>query len=108
MKMALQKLAHAVLRVQDLDAALAFNTEVFGLIELGRAGQTVYLGCGGDNNYDLGLVQGGTGVLDFGIQVESEDDLRYYARRLTELGVRSALESDREPGEQKALRFALP
>lgn len=106
--MALQKLAHAVLKVQKLEASLQFHTEVLGLIEMGRDGNAVYLGCGADDNYDVALIQGGTGVAEFAFQVESEDDLRHYAGRLSDLGMKSELLSDREPGELKALRFALP
>jgi catechol 2,3-dioxygenase len=106
--MTLQKLAHAVLNVQEMEPSFQFHTEVLGLIEMGREGNTVYLGCGSDDNYDVALIQGGVGVADFALQVESEDDLHHYARRLSDIGVKSDLLSDREPGEIKALRFTLP
>lgn len=106
--MALRKLAHAVLRVQEMETALEFNTEILGLIELGRDSNTVYLGCGVDDNFDVALVEGGTGVTDFAFQVESEDDLHHYADCLSDLGVKYDVLSDREPGELKTLRFPLP
>ncbi len=106
--MALRKLAHAVLRVQEMETALEFNTAILGLIELGHDGNTVYLGCGVDDNFDVALVEGGTGVTEFAFQVETEDDLQHYADCLSDLGIKSDILSDHEPGELKALRFALP
>lgn len=106
--MSIQKLAHAELVVEDLEKALQFNLEVMGLTELARDNGVVYLGCGGDDNYDLALVGGGTGLSHFAFQVESEEDLKHYAGRLKEAGIGSEERTDGEPGQIKALRFAIP
>lgn len=106
--MPIQRLAHAELLVEDLNKALEFNVEAMGLVELAREGETVYLGCGADNNYDLALRGGGTGLSHFAFQVDSEEDLAHYAGRLKEAGVGSEERTDGEPGQTKALRFSLP
>lgn len=106
--MALTGLAHAVLRVPDLDAAVAFHVDVLGLVEIARNGEFVYLSCGADGQYDIALVQGGTGVAHFAFRVEDEDDLAYYARRLRQQNIEVAESTDAEPGQTKAIRFTLP
>lgn len=106
--MSIQKFAHAELRVEDLQKALEFNLEVMGLTELARENGAVYLGCGADNNYDLALIGGGTGLSHFAFQVDSEEDLKHYAGRLKNAGVESEERTDGEPGQPKALRFTIP
>lgn len=106
--MAIQKLAHAELRVDDIGRALEYNVELFGLRELARDGDTVYLGCGLDNNYDLALIPGGTGISHFAYQVASEDDLQGYKKRIEQYGISVEERTDAEPGQQKSIGFVLP
>lgn len=107
--MAIQKFEHAELRVTDLEQALEFHTEVLGLVELARDGnRAVYLGCGIDENYDVALTNGGTGVEHFAFDVTSEDDLDDYGRRLANMGIQTETRTDAEPGQARALRFKAP
>lgn len=101
-------LAHAMLRVPDLGAAVTFHVDVLGLVEIERSQEAVYLSCGADGQYDVALVQGGTGVAHFAFQVEDEADLAYYAQRLLQGNIEVTQTTDAEPGQTKAIRFALP
>lgn len=106
--MSIQKLSHAHLGVTDVDEALTFHTQVLGLTELARDGETVFLGCGLDDKYDVALTPGGTGLERMAFDVTSQEDLTHYAGRLKEAGVEAELLSDAEPGVAQALRFTLP
>lgn len=106
--MALQKLAYVELRVQDLDRAVAFYRDVMGLVPMGQNGVTQYFGCGLDENFDLAVTPGGTGVARFGFQVDSEEDLTHYRQRLQQAGIQSQERQDGDPGILRALRFTLP
>jgi len=106
--MGIQKLAHAELRVKDLEKALEFYKEVMGLVEVAREGQTVYLACGVDGNYDLAVTPGGTGVAHFAFQVDDEADLETCRRRLEEKGVKVSLRNGTEPGQDRGISFHLP
>jgi catechol 2,3-dioxygenase len=106
--MPLQKLAHAELRVTDLDAEIAFLTDVIGLEIMHRDGDRVFFGCGYDRNVDLILRPGGTGVVSFSVQVDSEDDLEHYTGRLQDAGVEVSRTSDPIPDIESAIEFTLP
>ena len=41
------RIGHMALRVRDLDAAVAFQSEVLGLVETERRGRAAYLTCNG-------------------------------------------------------------
>ncbi|MBP1154045.1 MULTISPECIES: VOC family protein [unclassified Paenibacillus] len=99
---------HAELRVMDLGKASAFYKEVLGLVEIHREGKTAYFGCGLDNNYDLAVTEGGTGVAHFAVRVTNEDDLERYARMIKELNVAVENTDGREPGQVKGIGFTLP
>lgn len=98
-----QAVDHAVLRVADIDAARRFYREVMGLIELEAADGVVYLGCGLDGQFDVGITEGGTGLDHFAVRTSLET--------LDELADRHA-EAERtdgaEPGQTRGLRFTLP
>jgi catechol 2,3-dioxygenase len=104
---AIQRLNHAVLGVEDLDRAVEFHQTAFGLEEVGREDGTVYLG-GGGPSYLIGLAAGGTGVRRFAAEVDSPDDLETYAQRLADLGTEAERRSDGEPGQGDSLRFTAP
>jgi catechol 2,3-dioxygenase len=106
--MGVLKLAHGILNVQDLSREVEFYREVIGLHEIGKENGIVYLGCGSDNNYDLALKEGGSGINHFALQVHNEEDIAYYEKRLSELGVKTNRMTNAEPGEKVALRFQLP
>ncbi|WP_254533085.1 VOC family protein [Natrinema gelatinilyticum] len=101
-----KKIEHAVLEVTDIEEAVEFHTDVVGLVELDRQDDVVYLGCGLDENYDLGLIEGETGVEHFALRV-TETELEEYATRLEDAGVDTERRSD-EPGQRDGIRFALP
>ncbi|WP_436933761.1 VOC family protein [Halovenus marina] len=101
-------LEHTVLRVTDVDDALAFYTDVMGLVELARDDDIVYLGCGLDENYDLGLVEGGTGVEHFAIRVPDSETLADYETRLQDAGVDVTRTDGGEYSQDEGIRFSLP
>lgn len=103
-----QRFEHVELRVQDLSKALEFYTEIVGLSVIAKERGTVYLGCGLDENYDLALTEGGTGVSHFAIRLDSDDELQFYQRRLEKNGVKIQRVDGQEPGQEKGIRFSLP
>jgi catechol 2,3-dioxygenase len=103
-----QTYEHAEVRVKDLGAALEFYTGVLGLHELARDNGTVYLGCGYDENYDLAIREGGTGVVHFALRVADEDALERYAGRLGDAGVKVERADGIEPGQERGIRFEIP
>jgi catechol 2,3-dioxygenase len=103
-----KKFEHATLRVTDLEAAVEFYTDVLGLVELDRAEGTVYLGCGLDENYDLGLVERGTGLYHFAVRVPADETLSTAESRLSEAGIDVERTGGAEPGQTGGVRFSLP
>jgi len=103
-----KKFEHARLRVTDVDAALAFYTDVLGLVELAREDGTVYLGCGLDENYDVALVEGGTGVEHFAIRMNGPEELARYESRLQDAGIATERTDGAEPNQVEGVRFTLP
>jgi len=103
-----RRFEHAVLRVTDRDAAVAFYTDVLGLVEMERENGTVYLGCGLDENYDVGLTDGGTGLEHFAIRVESADELARYESRLQAADIDTERVDGAEPNQVDGVRFTLP
>lgn len=104
----LQRIEHAGIRVEDLDAALPFYTDAMGLVELAREDGTVYLGCGLDDNFDLAVSEGGTGVEHVAVRASDESVVDDYERRLTEQGVDARRVDGREPGQVAGVRFRIP
>ncbi len=98
----------ADLRVTDLGAASDFFINVMGLEEISRDENATYLGCGYDNNVDLTLVKGGTGVQRFTLRTGDGDDLDWATHRLSDAGVEHELLTDAAPGQTNSLRFTLP
>lgn len=70
-----QRVEHAVLNVPRIDEAVEFYAEAMGLAVLSRDADRAFLGCGLDDRFDLGLVEGGTGLEHFAIRVEDRDTL---------------------------------
>ncbi|MQB00650.1 MAG: catechol 2,3-dioxygenase [Actinobacteria bacterium] len=104
----LSRLEHVELGVVDLDAGLDFYMRVMGMAELGRQGGTVYLGYGFDDNYDLAIRQGRTGLRHFAVRVDDDEAVVHYAHRLKDVGVETERRNGTEPGQETAVRFALP
>lgn len=103
------KFEHAELQVEDVSKAVDFYTEVIGLSEMTRQNGTVYLSAGFDENYDLALTEGGTGIAHFAVRVDDEETLNHYEERLADAGIETERNSGgTEPGQQAGLRFNLP
>ncbi|WP_165874897.1 VOC family protein [Natrarchaeobius oligotrophus] len=98
---------HAVVRVTDLDAAVEFYTEQLGLIEIDRNDDTVYLGCGLDDRFDLGVTEGGTGLDHVAIRI-TDDQFDEFERRFEEDGVDYEYTGDEEPGDRRGLTVTSP
>jgi catechol 2,3-dioxygenase len=103
-----QTYEHAEVRVKDLGSALEFYTDVIGLHEIAREDGVVYLGCGYDENYDLAITEGGTGVVHFALRAEDEDALERYTRRVEEAGIATERRDGSEPGQEQGVRFEIP
>jgi catechol 2,3-dioxygenase len=99
---------HAEVRVKDPGPALEFYRDVIGLHEIATEDGIVYLGCGYDDNYDLAIRGGGTGVVHFALRVPNEDALEHYRGRLEEQGIGTDDVGGREPGQEKGIRFEIP
>lgn len=106
--MGIQKLVSAELEVRDLAQALEFDTGVFGMREVARDRDLVYLSLLAEETFQLALAAGGTGVRSFAFSVDSEEDLGYYAGRLANLGIATEVRRDAMPGRKVALGFSLP
>ena len=95
----------ATLRVEDRKGAVDFYTDVMGLVELENDGTRAYLGCGLDENYDLAVREGGTGVQSFALRVR-EDEVDRYVDQLDERGIETETRSG--PGHETGVYFELP
>ena len=103
-----RRFEHARLRVPELAAAASFYAEVMGLVELGRANGTVYLGAGLDTNFDLALVEGSTGVEHFALRADGDEQLEALERAVNLAGVSTERHGGEGPGELEVLTFLLP
>lgn len=102
-----QMVEHAVLNVDGLEDARRFYTEVMGLVELEEEDDTVYLGCGLDEHFDLGITEGGAGLDHFAIRVGKEE-FADIADRLADSDVDVERTDGTEPGQERGLRLSLP
>lgn len=103
-----KRFEHATLRVTDLEESVEFYRDVLGLVEIERTSDTVYLGCGLDENYDIGLVEGETGVEHFAIRMADGDELATYESRLDAAGIPTERTDGAEPNQVEGVRFTLP
>ncbi|AGT32689.1 catechol 2,3-dioxygenase [Geobacillus genomosp. 3] len=106
--MGIFKFANGTIRVKDLEKSIEFYRDVIGMHELAREKGVVYFGCGADETFDIAIKEGGTGVEQFALQVADEEDIQYYEKKLTNLGISTQRMSNPEPGKKVALRFAAP
>src|SRR5215204_6495030 len=106
--MAINRIDHAAIRVQDLGKSLDWYEGVLGLKVLDRNNKRALLACSGDD-VDLTLVAGGQSVVSFAFGVDHADDLDEIISRLTKNGVPYMLhkEPDR-PGHGEIIGFDLP
>jgi len=102
------KTEHVRLVVPDLDAALGFYEDAFGLARVAREDEWVYLGCGYDENYDLAVREGSPGVEHVAVRVADADALPAYEERLDDADVPWRRTDGAEPGQERGLRLTLP
>lgn len=102
-----RRFEHARLRTPDLKRAVSFHTEVMGLVELARDERTVYLGAGGDANFDLALTEGGTGVEHFALRADSTAELDAHERAAHDAGLVVERGSGEGPGELEHVSVVL-
>lgn len=103
----LQRIEHAKVHVDDLNTALPFYTEAMGLVEVDRADGTVYLGCGLNDNFDLAISEGGTGIEHFAVRASEEAVVDEYETRLADRGVDVDRVDGEEPGQEAGVRLTL-
>jgi catechol-2,3-dioxygenase len=108
-------LNHAVLKVKDLDRAVAFYRDVFGFSEIARAGrQMAFMRApGSQNHHDLGFLSLGSGaqpapemavgLLHLAWQVETIEELAALRSKLLTLG---AVTGESDHGATKSV-YAL-
>lgn len=101
-------LEHVGLRTDALGEMVEFYTSVLGMVHLGEADGTVYLGCGVDDRFDLALRSGGTGLDHFAIRLADPDEVAGYERRLESAGLGVERTDGEEPGVDDGVRFRLP
>jgi catechol 2,3-dioxygenase len=107
--MSVGRLAHVELRVGELEPAIEFYGRLLGLVEVDRAGSTVYLSGRSRPGWDLALSLGGQGLDHFAFTVESEEDLEAAesALRGADLIV-ELLPEDDHSGARAGIRFTIP
>ncbi len=103
-----RRLEHAVIRVKNLEQSLRIFTSGMGLAEIARNNGAVYLGCGLDKNFDIGIIGGGSGLDHFAMRCDSEQELESYRNRLKQNGVEYETVEKLDPGEKAAIRCKTP
>lgn len=104
----IHRIEHGVLGVEDLDAAVEFYREALGLVVVSHEGDAVYLGCGRDDNYDVGLVEGDTGLEHFAVRATDGDVVDDYEACLADMDIAFERTDGDEPGQEAGVRFRLP
>jgi catechol 2,3-dioxygenase len=104
----LHRIEHAILGVENLESAIDFYTGPMGLVEQTREDGVVYLGAGRDDNYDMGIVEGETGVEHFAVRATDEGVVDGYERRLQSLDHDVERTDGEEPGQVAGVRFDMP
>lgn len=103
-----EKIEHVKLTVSDISVAKEFYRDVMGLVEIEETNDTLFLGCGRDTNFDVGLTAGEPGLDHVAVRVGSDDLLAAYATKLDDLGMEPERTGGDEPGQTGGLRVRLP
>jgi catechol 2,3-dioxygenase-like lactoylglutathione lyase family enzyme len=107
--MIVTRLAHVALDVPDLDVAVTFYGELFGLEVIARSADIAYLSGGTTNTYDLRLRVGETRIDHFSLALRGELALAEVRERLASAGASlDEIDSGDEPGIALALETSLP
>ncbi|MGH8931215.1 MAG: catechol 2,3-dioxygenase [Egibacteraceae bacterium] len=109
--MGILRLAHVDIRTPDLDLSSAYYTEVLGLLEVARTGDSVYLKCWDEqNHHSLRLryhARNGLDLMSF--RVEREDDLAELEAKVERYGFHvQRISKGTEVGQGESIRFETP
>lgn len=87
--MAILRLSHVEIKVPDLELAVAYYTEVLGMIETAREPERVYLKCWDEHQHHSVVLtySSSYGLAHMGWKVEALEDLDHYTSRLEDAGV---------------------
>lgn len=100
------KVEHAHIRVNDLDSAVRFYTDIMGLVEVDSKGDDVRLSCGLSPRYDLAVTEGGSGLDHFAIRTTA-DQLSQHRNALAENDIEYR-DVPEEDGVSDGIRVNLP
>jgi catechol 2,3-dioxygenase len=109
--MAIRRIDHAEINVQDIDASREWYEHVLGLSQIARDGDRIHLSCAGpdSDHADLTIRPGGHGLVTTAFGVESTEDLDALEQRLGSAGVSSERITDPDrPGTSELVRFKIP
>ncbi|KQP69985.1 bleomycin resistance protein [Microbacterium sp. Leaf288] len=100
---------HTVIRVPDLDAAIAWYEQLLGLVVSERSSKRAYLASPVTGHIVLGLSEGGLGLDYLSFRARTPDAFQAIAAKLDNSDVRIAVsDSDTRPGVDQSLRLTLP
>jgi catechol 2,3-dioxygenase len=106
--MGLLGLDHVIIRVSDASDALRYYRDVLGLAEIAEEDGVQYLGCGGDEYADVGLVNGGQGIVSFAMAVHDTSSLDEVRSQLDSRGIAHGPLEQIAPGITDGLSLRLP
>jgi catechol 2,3 dioxygenase len=104
-------LSHVELRTPRIEESLRFFTDVVGLVETERHGQSVYLRCVGDfTHHSLVLTESDRpGIDHLALRLARPEHVEIFARRLHDAGLTvTELAAGTERGQGDAIRFQGP
>ena len=105
------RMGRAELKVLDLEKSVDYYTNVIGLEETGRMGDSVYLKAWDEyDHHSLILTKSNSaGLVHFGFKVETEEDLAYFEKKIEEFGCTTTrISNNTRLGEGEAVHFILP
>lgn len=103
-----QKFEHAHLRVTDLEETTRFYRDAMNLVPVDERDGVKYFSCGLDENYDIAIEEGGSGLHHLAIRVNDESELNAYEQRIEERNVETERTDGAEVSQTHGLRFDLP
>lgn len=109
--MGIYRLGYVQLRVTDLERAVAYYTNVVGLLETGRQPGMVYLKCWDEHDHHSIVLResDSPGADRFAFKAENSEDLEIFEKRLEARGVRVKRRAEGESYAQgESLAFESP
>ena len=105
------RMGRAELKVLDLEKSVDYYTNVIGLEETGRMGDSVYLKAWDEYDHHSVILtkSNSAGLAHFGFKVETEEDLAYFEKKIEEFGCTTTrISNNTRLGEGEAVHFILP